>query len=335
MIVRENSSSATEGQIRTGSRVHIALHDLGGSSGRFYGGVGFMINKPESVVAWARASSPLQISFSDPAQDRNTDRLKATIDQLKTAIQRPLFGMIRVKSAAPIQRGYGSTTSLHLAILEAVCLANDLQPLRPLLEACSTRGGTSGVGVHGYLEGGVIWDGGHRSLAGAVQSSERRIATQWPLLLGRFRFPDTWTVGLVDGAGKGLSLEQEDELFGVADRLGEEDSGRSIATTAHRIIPAFMEQDLPGLKGAISAHHQRGFKALELNSQDQTTKDLYEALATTPGAVGLSSMGPLLYVVIQRTDGRTIRLVERIARDYGVQPYWADGNNVGRQQGRG
>jgi beta-ribofuranosylaminobenzene 5'-phosphate synthase len=91
----------------------------------------------------------------------------------------------------------------------------------------------------------------------------------------------------------------------------------SIATVYHGVAPAVLTADLKLLKEALQELHSRGFKARELLNQADSVKDfIREADETTDLAVGMSSLGPLVYAVGAEGDDKGNDLVAELAVKY-------------------
>ena len=80
-----------------------------------------------------------------------------------------------------------------------------------------------------------------------------------------------------------------------------DDVFESIAIAYHSLAPAVMNADLPLLRVGISRISQLGFKKCEINGQSEDVRTLMAALfGYDKCAVGMSSMGPLVYVIVMQ-----------------------------------
>ena len=196
----------------------------------------------------------------------------------------------------------------------------------------SGRGGTSGIGIHTFFAGGVICDGGHPSHRGGqlLPSSAGSKPLLAPPILSWMDFPQQWKVVLVLGEDRSLSGAEEAEFFRHNAPIERQDALETIAIIHHGILPAFATADRLALAQALSDLHSRGFKLRELLRCDPTTQGCYRHLSALGCAVGLSSMGPLLYVLINRDDGDESDRVKKVAANLGATVYAEiGGRNIG------
>ena len=112
-------------------------------------------------------------SFAGPLADRVQDTLRQIQEQRsQPPVDRPEVAPARIQvvTAPPDHVGLGVGTQLSLAVVRIVLkLAGDADPAVESLAALSARGRRSGIGLHGFLRGGLIIDGGRR-----MRSTRRR-----------------------------------------------------------------------------------------------------------------------------------------------------------------
>jgi beta-RFAP synthase len=152
----------------------------GPQSARQFGGVGLMIESPgidltaEPAPRWA-AEGPLAARALEVAR-RVAGRLESEGATVPPA-------RINVHQAPEEHVGLGVGTQLSLAVTRVVLsLAGLSAPSTELLAGYSGRGLRSGIGLHGFVHGGLIVDGGRRSPEGI------------PPRLAHLDFPDDWAV---------------------------------------------------------------------------------------------------------------------------------------------
>jgi predicted sugar kinase len=110
-----------------------------------------------------------------------------------------------------------------------------------------------------------------------------------------------------------------------------------MAAVHHGLVPAVAHADLALLKNSLADIHATGFKQKELAAQASDVRNLFHRLnACDEAAVGMSSMGPLLYAVTHRSSAS---IAELLAVDSGIarQAYLGafDGRNIGYEVSRG
>ena len=93
----------------------------------------------------------------------------------------------------------------------------------------------------------------------------------------------------------------------------------SISLVYHGIVPAVADGDLSSLRKTLAPLHQVGFKARELAAQSTTTRSAYNfMLCNTDNPVGMSSLGPLLYVISGPADTKIVsELSMRAVSEFG------------------
>jgi beta-ribofuranosylaminobenzene 5'-phosphate synthase len=305
------------------SRLHIALHAVGSATGRRYGGVGVALDSPVTTVEWASSSAALSVRYGVALEDRTRIEVREALQRFAQSVG-SLRGEVVVTSTPPAHRGYGSKTSLLLSVLEAASYAAEIRPTRRAIVACSGRGGTSGIGVHAHYRGGLLVDAGHPQRVGASSPSSAGRPASPPPLLAHVDFPPDWLIGLVDPPSPpGPSGVREEAVFS---RFGEQSPAEiatSIAVTYHGLLPAAIERDFDSFRAAIHEHQVHGFKAAENSIQTAADISLANQLrAATPAAVGLSSLGPLIYVVIHRNEEDGVHAIETTAARWGATVHW-------------
>jgi len=76
-----------------------------------------------------------------------------------------------------------------------------------------------------------------------------------------------------------------------------ESSLRAMAFLYHGVLPAFRAIDLPRLASALADLAAEGFKRLEIERYGKVVARLLSYLHRKGFAAGMSSMGPLVYVI--------------------------------------
>lgn len=188
------------------------MHDSGF---RINGGIGFSISEP-SIIVIAEASQQLSIfdkrtiSMSSDASERLIDTLRhaAKIGELEKAVSFTITGEVSPNS------GFGSGTSIRLACLEALYLVNGIKISDDKLVAISRRGGTSGIGINTYFQGGFVADLGRKNIKKHEPSFQvESNATSTPMLLKLIKTP-AWDIGIFFPSDiPSISEEEEKQFF--------------------------------------------------------------------------------------------------------------------------
>jgi beta-ribofuranosylaminobenzene 5'-phosphate synthase len=206
--------------IRTPSRLHLALIDMNGSLGRVDGGVGITLDNPGFVLV-AKPSDETRITAED-------EILKARASSIVADLSAQ-YGYnsgvdIHISETIPTHSGLGSGTQLALAVASALSLLSGKEESD--LAGKTGRGGTSGIGVRAFTDGGVIIDGGHRFGPGKEKNSflpsSAAKGVKKPPLIGRFDFPEDWRIILcLPDSTPGTTYLQK-VLPGASPRSGED-----------------------------------------------------------------------------------------------------------------
>ena len=311
-------------RIQTPSRLHFGLLSWGPNAPRQFGGVGLMIDAPglelsaEPALEW-KAEGPLASRVLQVAR-RVSDRLEGIGVPVSPA-------HFRVFRAPEEHAGLGVGTQLSLAVARLLTrLAGLPDPSAEQLADLSGRGLRSGIGLHGFLHGGLIVDGGRRAPEG------------FPPLLSRLEFPAEWSVlVLVPERNSGLHGPEEAQAFAALPPIPEDVTDRLSRLVLLGLMPAVIERDLAafgealteiqGIVGQCFAPAQGGpYARPELER-------LVKALrAEGLHGVGQSSWGPTLYGFSREPEPHRAEQARRL-RDQlqlgGVPLFWTQANRTG------
>jgi beta-ribofuranosylaminobenzene 5'-phosphate synthase len=310
-------------RIRTPSRLHFGLLSLGGDSlspwpnrqgaatlpPRQFGSVGLMIEAPgvqitaEPASAWS-AEGPLAARVLAVAQ-----RFAAS-----WAGTEVIPCSLRVEQAAPEHAGLGTGTQLALATAQLVAAVNGLScPDATELSRRTGRGLRSGIGTHGFFQGGFLIDGGK----GAAEALA-------PLLVRR-SFPDTWGVVLaLPAVPAGLHGNEELHAFRVlhvpAGDLARTDSLCRLVLLG--LLPALVEGDLRAFGEALHDFNARVGEAFApiqggLYAHAQVAEMVAWLRRQGMPGVGQSSWGPAVFA-IAADEGHAQNLAARLRRQFGL-----------------
>ncbi|HWM47192.1 MAG TPA: beta-ribofuranosylaminobenzene 5'-phosphate synthase family protein [Xanthobacteraceae bacterium] len=282
-------------------RIHIALSDMGNATQRAYGGVGFSVDGLPSIWKLTAASDVI-VSNIDKLDQLAQDELVRLAQLLGERIALKGF-RAELKAVAPQHRGFGTKTTLCLSLIAAVCALHNLKLDRHTIQKLSGRGGASGVGVNLFFDGGIIWDGGHNTeTITSILPSSARASSEVPPVLGRWPFPRDWGIALVLPEGVAANGAYEKAFFELHAPIPRVDALETVAIVCHGIVPGFATTNLELLRTSLIRLHDTGFKKREVDGQSTSVRSTLKLLQnSTDLAVGMSSMGPLLYCIFQRS----------------------------------
>jgi beta-ribofuranosylaminobenzene 5'-phosphate synthase len=300
-------------EISTPSRIHVTLIDMNGSTGRRDGSVGFAVNAPRLIL---RAQRGPVLRCVGPVSAQRRRDICAEVSRAAALVGVSDAMEIEVISDIPEHTGLGSGTQLRLAVLTAVARLASAEPGPGEVVARSGRGGTSGIGIHSFHRGGFLVDGGHRC-RDKPEFAPSRFADgggRQPPLLFAADPPDRWRVvlALPDGPA-GLAGQAEYDFMKANTPLPLDEVRQVSHLVLMGLLPALVEEDLAGFGRAIAELQDVGWKRRHWQRPDlREWRPLVEVLVAAGAAgAGLSSTGPLVYGVFDRSTVGETEIIER------------------------
>ncbi len=280
--------------VDTPSRLHFGLIDLNGDIGRIDGSIGLALDDPGFSLT-ARVSGETIVRGAGVHEDR----ARATVSRLQAAWD--VGGAdLRFTRTIPLHSGLGAGTQLILAVMHALARLYDITLTQDNVMRLSGRGGASGIGLHAFLAGGFIVDGGHefpgrkQSYLPSAASSETGVG---PLLL-RQDFPD-WDILLLIPTGRHISGEEEVRLFQGLCPMPPEAAMHICHALVMGMLPALAENDLPRFARSLERAQAVGWKQVEIDAQgDAVRKTLEFARDCDAHGAAMSSWGPATAVFV-------------------------------------
>lgn len=303
-------------RVRAFPRLHLGLLDLGDVTPRRFGGVGLALDRPWAEV-YADPAEQLDLVFPEDVDRSTGRRVRDRLTRLLKARPGP-NASLTVRRALPRHIGLGATTAVTLAALRAAAAATGRAVPRDELKILSGRGATSGIGVNAFFSGGFIIDGGHPASPGLPHLPSRysQCATCPPVNI-RLRVPATWSFHLMLPNQRGLSGSAERDFFLKATPIPRQEVLEAVVLAYTALLPAFRDGDLDLLRTSLRAFSRVGFKRRECRAQSAPSRALREHLERRfPWPVGLSSVGPLLFVVTERGNRDAAKKLRAAAHDF-------------------
>lgn len=307
------------------ARIHMNLLALNNFGYRCNGGLGFAITGFDTIVVcqpWHE--NHVEANSNSIAKDV-IGALLIFLENVVSSLNASVPVKITVESCPPAHTGLGSGTSLKLSIVDAVSLVNNLNLNRKEKVRLSRRGGTSGIGVNTYFDGGFVADIGVCNTGVKSAPSSLRESNDFlePTVIVREKMP-SWLIGvfLLDNVS-GIAGVKEHQFF--ADNTPVSQVSVE-ASTYHAIMgtsSAVIDNNYQVFAESIRNIQTLEWKAAEWSIQSKEVHEakelLYRAGATS---VGLSSFGPALYFTGDKLD---LSGLEKV----GVLTY-SKPNNLGR-----
>jgi beta-RFAP synthase len=310
-------------RIRTASRLHFGLLGWGPDAPRQFGGVGLMVERPGLELTAAPADS---FQAAGPL----SDRVAALLDRMREKEHAGLRlrpARIEVVSAPDEHMGLGVGTQLSLAVAALLLrLSGAREASLEALARLSERGRRSGVGLHGFLHGGLVVDGGHK------------VADGVPPLVSRLAFPPEWSVLVVRPPGpKGRHGADEALAFAKLPPCPARVTERLCRLVLLDLLSAVAERDLPVFGAAVGELQHRVGTAFAPAQGGVYATPESEALVEDFARLGLvgggqSSWGPSLYAFGELDADRRRAVADRIAERHGLDPaaiFWTSACNHG------
>ena len=85
-----------------------------------------------------------------------------------------------------------------------------------------------------------------------------------------------------------------------------------MAALYHGVLPAILLSDYKGLASALAEVHRQGFKARELRRCSPSVQAAFTGLSDAGFAAGLSSVGPLIYIILPDDDTAAMNRVRTV-----------------------
>jgi beta-RFAP synthase len=215
---------------------------------------------------------------------------------------------VEVRRAAPEHAGLGTGTQLGMAVARAMAeIAGEKEPSARELAIRSGRGQRSGVGLHGFLAGGLIVDGGKADPeVPAPLVARLEIPADWRFVIFLPRGGSGGAAPSGSPLSRGLSGEVEREAFRRLERAPALAAEMASAVLLG-LLPAAAEADLQAFQEALAEIERRtGECFAPVQGGAYAAPELEEvvrflAREGAPGS-GQSSWGPALYAVVSDGD---------------------------------
>ncbi|HWQ45097.1 MAG TPA: beta-ribofuranosylaminobenzene 5'-phosphate synthase [Methanosarcina barkeri] len=282
------------------SRLHLTLIDLNAELGRVDGGAGIALESPCLEIS-ATEDDTIEV-FGDPFL---AGRMRKAAEALLPAGK----GIrLHINDSLPDHVGLGSGTQAALSTAAAVNKIYGLGKSVRELAVAVGRGGTSGIGVAAFENGGFILDGGHKFKdKGAFSPSAASHVPPGPVLFRR-NFPD-WPIVLVIPNSKGAHAEEEVNIFKKCCPIPLAEVQEICHVILMQMLPALVEEDLESFGRAINHFQITGFKRKEVELQSRPVLDIMEYMRDNGASgAGISSFGPVVYGIVGSAgEGKRLR----------------------------
>jgi beta-RFAP synthase len=308
--------------IRASSRLHFGLlslftgdtwpNELGEQvlPARRFGGAGLMIQEPGIELTVEPAA---KWSAHGALAERALKYARRFAEAMAPDIVRPHH--LEIHRAGPEHVGLGVGTQLGVAVARGLAVSFGLPDLDAVkLARQMGRGRRSGIGVHGFAQGGFLVEAGHRS------------ADVVPPVVARVDFPENWRVVLIlPPWGAGLHDREEEEAFA---NLGHRKMELEPTENLCRLVllgmlPALQEDDLYAFGEALYDFNLRaGQMFAAIQGGPYASREVAELVnfVRRQGirGVGQSSWGPVVFAITE-DHARAADLAGRIHQHFRLE----------------
>jgi beta-ribofuranosylaminobenzene 5'-phosphate synthase len=325
--------------IRTPSRLHLTLLDLNGIYGRIDGGVGITIEKPCLKLEAEPIDNGIEVLFPN-INNKNMNiiedyTLKIQQSTLKMMDRFKIKGGFRfiVNETYPPHSGLGSGTQLSLAVAKLISIMNNKNLKALDLAKIVGRGGTSGIGVESFENGGFIVDCGHKSIVKPSFLPSSASNAFPPPIMARYDFPMDWKIILViPNVERGVSGAKEVDAFKNYCPIPLNEVEKLSHLLLMKLMPSILESDLDSFGYSINNIQDIGFKKIENKLQNPFINILMQNLRDAGAVgVGMSSFGPTVYAVTDTNEQDIVSAANDVIKDVGGEIIKTRARNKGAE----
>src|SRR3990167_8157 len=281
-------------------RLHLTLIGMNEHGYRINGGIGFSIQAPQLFLIIKPSDSFQFIDnrYTQLSQNQR-EKLAQIIEKVRSQYQFKYSISVKISGEMRTHYGFGSETSIRLSCLEALFILNERQYESELIISLSGRGGTSGIGIHTYFEGGAVLDIGRKYDGDPFNPStyaenRKKVA----LLLQRVPMPE-WNIGLCIPLEISPKNEfEEKEFFEKTCPITDTQVHETLYHVIFGLNAAIQEHDKLTFCKALKNIQNCAWKYAERKQYGIKLSELETNLYSSGAlAVGMSSLGPSLFFI--------------------------------------
>ncbi|BBL61390.1 hypothetical protein MARBORIA2_03640 [Methanobrevibacter arboriphilus] len=310
--------------IKTPSRIHMALIDLNGSYGRRDGGIGLTISKPNFVLEAEILEKGISIDFDKNIKDNDIKnqcllKIKDSAEKIISHFNIDNGFHFNVNEAFLTHSGLGSGTQISLATAKLICEYNGISINGVELGKILGRGGTSGVGIYSFDQGGLIIDGGHDINEKTEFLPSSASKANPPNLIGRYDFPKEWDILIAIPESRTIMGKNEVNIFQEYCPVPKRDVEKLSHLIFMNLIPFLLEKNIKSFGNVINEIQKIGFKKVELDLQKEKIKTAMEKMREFGAyGVGMSSFGPSIYGILDKKNRDAFKATKEFIGEDGI-----------------
>ncbi len=311
-------------------RLHLGLLSMHAGAPRMNGGIGFAVDGPNAEIKAKLASSieVLDLRHS-PMTDAELGQLQHALTTLSERLEFCNGATIEISGAVRTHVGMGSATAIRLGALEALALVNNHAIARDMLVTISGRGGTSGIGVNSYFDGGLICDFGRAGDGSSFTPSSQARTALAPLALPSVQMPHWPLLLCIPRAIRPKTQEEEAAFFARTAPLPAAASFEASYIALFEIYAATIERDFDAFCHGVNHMQTTAWKHAERAEYGRALNLISEGLQDAGArCVGMSSLGPMLFCF---ADPSRLNDIAEAARNLNCEVHRVQPANRGRE----
>lgn len=258
-----------------------------------------MISQPQTIVQLTQTAANLPFSVGGPGHERVSQVADRFIHVVGLP-QRPAIH-VSILSRPDAHTGLGSGTQLDLAVADGLnYLTGNKLSARQLAVEVAQRGLRSAVGVHGYWQGGLIYERG---------VPDQSLSAINPIVC-RLTIPDQWRIALLRPqiiAAEKVAGAMEANCFQAVERPKHESSEALANIIEKRLLPAVESADFAQFCESVRTYnYNSGMFFAEVQggayNGPQITACIQHLTKVGFPGVGQSSWGPTVFVFCEHEE---------------------------------
>lgn len=303
---------------------------MGNQGYRVNGGVGFTIEEPKLKLNFSHSDNFQIIDRrKNPLSTDASLRLSNKLSALYISYSLKKKISVEISGNADGHSGFGTGTNIRLACIESLFKMNEIKKSRKIIQNHSGRGGTSGIGINTYFDGGLIFDVGRKgNLDKILPSNQYEYRNELPLKLNRLKMP-RWELGIcIPKKVKRISESEEIKFFRSSTPIEMTSIQEILYHVTFGLLPSVIESDFQTFCKAINEIQKCEWKKLEKSLYGSQIFTLEKSLFDFGAeAVGMSSLGPCLYFFSRKID----EVIESVIKNNNCTVFKTKMVNSGRE----
>lgn len=320
-------------KIRVPSRFHMGLLAMSSPIYCKNGGLGYAFDGIYTEISSTR-SSELSIVDLRPQslQQIELSELEGWATNVAASETFGTLAEIVISGNSISHSGLGTGTAIRLAIIESLLLLNGGLVEKTKLIELSRRGGTSGVGIATYFEGGMVADLGHKLASSHVFSPSSFVnSPKRPTKLLRVPMPDSWVYGVtIPKKFSPIFGEDERRFFDRVAPVTYQEASSAVYDAIFGVLGGLLDLDFERFSLGVQRLQDSRWKQCEISMHEEcVSKKIQEISRLSGGYSGMSSLGPSVYFGFPSSSVGSANFAQ-LHSDQGFDTVLGTANNSGR-----